>query len=572
MIPFEFGQPYSSRRSPVMGRRGAVATSHPLAAQVGLRALLGGGNAVDAAVATAAALTVLEPTSNGIGGDAFAIVWDGRELFGLNASGRAPMALTIDEFARRGLHRVPTTGWLPVTVPGAVSAWAELARRFGTMPLSRLLGPAAEYAEEGHPVPPVIAGYWKAAEARLGEFDEFRRAFLPKGRAPHPGEIFSLPEQAQTLRLIGESNGEAFYRGEIARRIARHAEATGGYLAEADLAAHRAEWVKPVRMTYRGFDVWEIPPNGQGIVALMALGILEGFDLPSLGRASADELHLIIEALRLAFADAHAYVADPASAHVPTSGLLDQGYLADRRRHIRSYESMSEVSAGRPGGAGISGDGLRDGWGDGSGGSSRDGSDDRRAPGVPAGRSDGDTVYLCAADASGMMVSFIQSNYMGFGSGIIIPGTGISLQNRGCGFSLEPGHPNRLAPGKRPYHTIIPGFVTRDGVPLAAFGVMGGDMQPQGHVQVLLGIIDHALNPQAAIDAPRVRVLEGLEVAAEPSVGAEAVRELTVRGHAVKVVDEAAGFGGGQMIWRDPETGVLVCGSEPRKDGMAVAW
>lgn len=620
MRSFDYSQPFPSRRSPVMGRRGAVATSHPLAAQVGLRILLEGGNAVDAAVATAAALTVLEPTSNGIGGDAFAIVWDGRRLHGLNASGCCPRALDIRVFERLGLDRVPATGWLPVTTPGAVSAWAELARRFGTMPLSELLAPAAQYAEEGHPVPPVIAGYWKAAERRLGELEEFRRAFLPAGRAPLPGEVFRLPEQARTLRLIGDSNGEAFYRGEIAERIARYAEATGGYLSYDDLASHQPRWVDPICVTYRGYDIWEIPPNGQGIVALIALGILEGFDMPSLSRASAEELHLVIEGLKLAFADAYSFVADPASMRVTPEELLDPAYLASRRGLIQMGKAMLEASPGFPDGGnpphGSSSSGARPNGGtgqdvpvsrggcgggaatasfpgaadlaDGGAGAAdptatatataTTGAPGRRLRGLRGRKHrgcqpfDGDTVYLCTADASGMMVSYIQSNYMGFGSGIVIPGTGISMQNRGCGFTLEEGHPNRLAPGKRPYHTIIPAFITRDGVPLAAFGVMGGDMQPQGHVQVVLGLIDHALNPQAAIDAPRVRVLKGREVAVEPAVGRGVAEELARWGHQIRVDEEPAGFGGGQLIWRDPDTGVFICGSEPRKDGAAVAW
>ncbi|MGE5592955.1 MAG: gamma-glutamyltransferase family protein [Betaproteobacteria bacterium] len=578
MRSFDYSQPFASRRSPVMGRRGAVATSHPLAAQVGLRMLVEGGNAVDAAVATAAALTVLEPTSNGIGGDAFAIVWDGKRLHGLNASGRCPKALDVQVFERLSLDRVPTTGWLPVTTPGAVSAWVELARRFGTIPLSQLLAPAAQYAEDGHPVPPVIAGYWKAAERRLGEFEEFRRAFLPAGRAPLPGEVFRLPEQAWTLRLIGDTNGEAFYRGEIAERIARYAEATGGYLSYDDLASHQPRWVDPICVTYRGYDIWEIPPNGQGIVALIALGILEGFDMASLGRASAGELHLVIEGLKLAFADAYSFVADPAFMRVTPEELLDPAYLASRRGLIQIGKAMSEPDPGCPGG-GWSSDGDASPAVHGTSGPDRDVSaSGPRLHGLRGSRRrgpwpfDGDTVYLCAADASGMMVSYIQSNYMGFGSGIVIPGTGISMQNRGCGFTLEEGHPNRLAPGKRPYHTIIPAFITRDGVPLAAFGVMGGDMQPQGHVQVVLGLIDHALNPQAAIDAPRVRVLKGREVAVEPAIGREVIEGLTKLGHQIRVDEEPAGFGGGQLIWRDPDTGVFICGSEPRKDGAAVAW
>lgn len=544
-----------------MGLRGAVATSHPLAVQAGMRMLIQGGNAVDAAIATAAALTVVEPTSNGLGGDAFALIWDGKKLHGLNASGRAPMSLSLQEPALQGLDRIPATGWLPVTVPGVVSGWAELARGFGTMPLPELLTPAIEYAEMGHPVPPVIAGYWKAAERRFGEFDEFRQAFLPKGRAQLPGEVFRLPEQGETLRLIGESNGEAFYRGELAEKIARYSEATGGYVTYDDLSQHQAEWVEPISLKYRGFDIWEIPPNGQGIVALIALGILEGFDIASLKHGSKDQLHLVIEALKLAFSDAHAFVADPLVSDVPTNALLNRDYLAIRRRLISHEKAMDWPEPGDPESAAVAGNSL-DSEGIG-----------RRKHHKTFGKpSNSDTVYLCTADAGGMMVSFIQSNYMGFGSGIVIPGTGIAMQNRGCGFSLKPEHPNCLAPGKRPYHTIIPCFITQNNTPLSAFGVMGGDMQPQGHVQVILGLIDHALNPQSAIDAPRVRVLKERRVAVESSLDPEVIRGLSDMGHQVEVVDEPAGFGGGQMIWRNPETGVFISGSEPRKDGMAAAW
>lgn len=534
MNMFDYSQPFASRRSPVMGRRGAVATGHPLAVQAGMRMLLAGGNAVDAALATAAALTVVEPTSNGLGSDAFALVWDGKQLHGLNASGRAPRGLTPEAFAEKGLREVPTEGWLPVTVPGAVSAWMELSKQFGSMPLAEVLKPAIEYAEEGHPVPPVIAGYWKAAERRFAGREDFRQAFLPSGKAPRPGEVFRFPEQGRSLRLIGESGGEAFYRGDLAEAMIRYSTATGGYLTRDDLATHRAEWVNPIRTGYRGFDVWEIPPNGQGLTALIALNILEGFEIANLPQLSARQLHLVIESLKLAFADAHAYIADPAAARVPTGELLDKAYAGRRRAEIRPNEAIAEPT-----------------------------------PGVPH---EGDTVYLCAADGEGRMVSYIQSNYMGFGSGVVVPGTGISLQNRGCGFTLEEGHPNRLAPGKRPYHTIIPAFLGKDGVPLAAFGVMGGDMQPQGHVQVVMGMVDYALNPQAAMDAPRVRVLGGPNVALEAAINPETARQLAGLGHKVKVDPEMAGFGGGQMIWRDPDSGVLICGSEPRKDGQALAW
>ncbi|MFS8535521.1 MAG: gamma-glutamyltransferase [Limnochordales bacterium] len=534
MPVFDYRFPYASQRSPVMGRRGAVATSHPLAAQIGLRILQEGGNAVDAAVATAAALTVLEPTSNGIGGDAFALVWDGKKLHGLNASGRAPMALSPEVFAAQGLTKVPTDGWLPVTVPGAVSAWVALTRRFGSMPLKRLLEPAARYAEEGHPVPPVIAGYWRAAAARFAGRDDWRQTFLPWGRPPEPGEIFACPDQARTLRLIGESDGEAFYRGELAAAIARYARETGGLITEADLAAHAPEWVEPIRTTYRGFDVWELPPNGQGLVALLALNILEDTELPSLPHLSAAQLHLVIEALKLAFADAHRYIADPALADVPTRELLSKVYARERRALISRARALADP-----------------------------------VPGLPRA---GDTVYLCTADAEGRMVSYIQSNYMGFGSGVVVPGTGIALQNRGAGFTLEEGHPNQVAPGKRPFHTIIPAFLSKDGVPLAAFGVMGGDMQPQGHVQVVIGMVDYGLNPQAVLDAPRVRVAGGLDVHVEAALPADTVRQLLRLGHRVRMEADPTMFGGGQMIWRDPDTGVLIAGSEPRKDGLALAW
>ena len=521
-----------------MGRDGAVATSHPLAAQIGIHILAEGGNAIDAAVAVAAALTVLEPTSNGLGSDAFAIIWEGNNLHGLNASGRSPKELTIDEFRAHsflcnGKRQVPSDGWLPVTTPGAVSAWTALTERFGSMPLSRLVEPAAKYAEEGHPVPPMIAHYWSFAEKRFAQREDFRSTFLPKDRAVRAGEIFSCPEQATTLRLIGESNGEAFYRGELADAIVKYATKTGGYLTKADLAEHQPEWVEPISTNYRGYDIWEIPPNGQGIVALIALNILEGFELDRYSQLSSTRLHLVIEALKLAFADAHRYVADPQLMDVPTGGLLSKTYAQKRRKLIDPNQAM---------------------------------------PGPEPGDPLGDTVYLCTADKDGRMVSFIQSNYMGFGSGVVVPGTGIALQNRGCGFSLEENHPNSYAPDKRPYHTIIPSFITKNGVPLAAYGVMGGDMQPQGHLQVVSNIVDYQMNPQAAIDAPRVRVLDEGDVAIEPTINPETVRELAKLGHKIRLDAELAGFGGGQMIWRDPETGVYVAGSEPRKDGQALAF
>ncbi|OPZ63232.1 MAG: putative gamma-glutamyltransferase YwrD [Firmicutes bacterium ADurb.Bin506] len=499
---------------------------------------------MDAAIAVAAALTVLEPTSCGLGSDAFALVWEDGVLTGLNASGAAPAMAHADALRRDGLTEMPALGWPAVTVPGAVSAWSRLHDRFGCLPFRELLEPAIQYAREGAPVPPVIAGYWKAAERRFkgkgGVFEEFERVFLPGGRAPAAGEVFRSEDMACTLESVAFTHGESFYRGAIARAIAEHSEETGGLLRIDDLERHEPEWVDPISVGYRGYRIHEIPPNGQGIVALMALGILEGFDMSSMDQLGPESLHLIAEALRLSFADAHAYVGDPRLASIPVKGLLDPDYLALRRGQILEGRAMVSPKPGLPGSAR---------W----------------------QSHDGDTVYLATADSQGMMVSFIQSNYMGFGSGVVIPGTGISMQNRGAGFSLRPGSPNELAPFRRPFHTIIPGFITKDGEACAAFGVMGGDMQPQGHVQVVSAVLDHGQNPQAAIDCPRIRVLGPDRVAVEVSVPESSVKALAEMGHAVYVEPERAGFGGGQMIWRSSSTGVLIAGSEPRKDGYAAA-
>lgn len=544
MSLFDYSQPHPSRRSPSMGRRGAVASSRPLAVEAGIAMLRDGGNAVDAAIAVAAALVVLEPTSCGLGGDAFALVWEEGHLYGLNASGAAPALADAEALRRDGHKEMPKLGWPSVTVPGVVSGWAALHRRFGSLPFTEVLAPAIHHAREGAPVPPVIAGYWKAAERRFkgmgGVFEEFEEAFLPGGRAPMPGEIFRCEPMAATLESIAFTYGQSFYRGSIAEAIAEHSERTGGLIRLDDLQRHEPEWVEPISVRYRGFDIHEIPPNGQGIVALIALGILEGFDVRSLDQLGPESVHLMAEALRLAFADAHAYVGDPRFSEVPVRELLAPGYIARRRALISRDRAMpaAEPGLGRPGS-----------W----------------AP------HDGDTVYLAAADSAGMMVSFIQSNYMGFGSGVVVPGTGIALQNRGAGFSLEPGSPNELAPFRRPFHTIIPGFITKDGVGLAAFGVMGGDMQPQGHVQVVSAVLDHAQNPQAAMDCPRFRVAGADRLLVEPTVPETTVDALRRMGHSVLVEGEPAGFGGGQMIWRDPATGVLIAGSEPRKDGYAAA-
>lgn len=531
--------PYPSRRSAVVARRGVVATSQPVAALAGLEMIKEGGNAVDAIVATAAALTVVEPTSNGLGSDAFAIVWDGQRLHGLNGSGRAPAGLTIDAVRAAGHESMPNRGWIPVTVPGAARAWADLHQRFGKLSFERVLAPAIALAEAGFAVSPVVARGWQTAarayaSLRGPEFLPWTTTFAPGGRGPVAGEVVRLPDHARTLRRIAQTLAQDFYEGETAATTVRFSRETGGYLTEADLAEHTSTWVEPIGTNYRGYDVWEIPPNGQGMTALIALNVLEGFDLGRLPRESAEAYHLQIEAMKLAFADAHRYIADPEHADVPVAGLLSKDYAQRRRALIGEQAVVRE--AGEP---------------------------DR-----------GGTVYLCAADTEGTMVSYIQSNYQGFGSGVVIPGTGIALQNRGFGFRLDPNHRNALAPGKRPYHTIIPAFLTRDGQPVGPFGVMGGYMQPQGHVQVVVNTVDYGLNPQAALDAPRWQITQGLGVMLEYGVARNIVRELGRRGHDVAVEYRGEPFGKGQVIWRmtGEAAGTLVAGTEPRCDGLAVGY
>ena len=524
---------YSSLRQPVYARGGMVATGQPLAAQAGLHLLRSGGNAVDAALATAAALTVVEPTSNGLGGDLFALVWDGAELHGLNASGSAPQALTQ---AALGGQPMPAHGWLPVTVPGAVRGWADLHARFGRRPFAEVLAPAIHYARHGYPLSPVLARGWARAAEVYGrsprpELAEWSRVFAPPGFIPRPGELWSSEGHARTLERIAASAGADFYEGELAEAISRHAEATGGLLRDTDLAAHASEWVTPIRMAYRDAEVAEIPPNGQGIAALIALGILDGLPLP-LARDSAEGLHLQIEAMKLAFADAHAHVADMRHMPVPVERLLSASHLAGQRARITERAL------------------------------------DPRTPAPAAGG----TVYLCAADGEGGMVSLIQSNYQGFGSGVVVPGTGIALHNRGLGFKADPQHPGALRPGHRPFHTIIPGFLFRDGQPLGPFGVMGGSMQPQGHLQVAVNTLDYGMNPQQALDAPRWQWMEGKTVEVEHSLGADLSRDLAARGHDIRVQLNAGAFGRGQIIWRDPRTGVLTGGSESRTDGQVAAF
>lgn len=521
--------PYCSQRKLVLGNQRAVATSQPLATLAGMEIFWAGGNAVDAALAMAIALTIVEPTSNGIGGDAFALVWDGK-LHGLNASGCSPQNLTLATLA--GRDRLPKWGWLPVTVPGAVSAWRTLWSRWGKLPFEQLFAPAIRYAESGFPVSPVTAAAWQRMEKiylplQGREFQAFQEVFFPGNRSPKVGEIWRSQAHAETLKAIASTGGESFYQGKLAAQIAQFAADTGGLLITADLAEHQPIWVEPIATNYRGLTVWELPPNTQGIATLMALNILENYDLSQYPRDSAESYHLQIEAMKLALADVHRYVADARFMERSTAELLDRNYGRSRQQLIG----------------------------------------DTAIPLAQPGLSPGGTVYLTAAD-SDLMVSFIQSNYMGFGSGILVPGTGIALQNRAVGFSLEAGHPNQLAPGKRPFHTIIPGFLTEGDRPLGAFGVMGGAMQPQGHLQVIVNLADYHLNPQAALDAPRWQFIAGNQIWLEPTVAPGIIQGLANRGHQIQISSPAE-FGKGQIILR--HRGVLIAASEPRADGLALA-
>jgi gamma-glutamyltranspeptidase/glutathione hydrolase len=516
-MKLDWSLPYASRRAPIFARN-VVSTSQPLAVQAGIAMLRAGGSAVDAALATAIALTVVEPCSNGLGSDLFALVWDGRELVGLNASGRAPAAWSPKRFV--GLAAMPRGGWDTVTVPGAVSGWVALSRRFGKLPFADLFVPAIRYARDGYAVTPFIAEKWAAAVPILRGFPGFAEHFLPRGRAVATGEVFSSPAMAASMEKIARSGGDAFYRGELTAAMVAHARQHGGAHTEADFAAHACDWVTPLAHNYRGYTVHEIPPNGQGIAALMALGMLDNFDLSAQAVDSVDVQHLEIEAMKLAFADVYRYVADPSSMSVTPAQFIDRSRAQDFKH------------------------------------------------GAPPS---GGTVYLTAADERGMMVSLIQSNYMGFGSGVVVPDTGISLQNRGTGFSLEPGHPNLVGGGKRPFHTIIPGFLTKDGAACVSFGVMGGSMQPQGHLQTLVRLIDFHMNPQAALDAPRWKVDRGLSLDLEPEASAELRAGLAAKGHEfVSVPDSYMDFGGGQFIVCGE--GGYVAASDPRRDGQAAGY
>ncbi len=526
--------PHPSSRAAILATEGVVATSQPLAAQAGLGVLADGGTAIDAAIATAAALTVVEPCSNGLGSDAFALVWHDDKLHGLNGSGRWPAANDAAELRADGHRSMPHRGWAPVTVPGAVDSWAVLHERFGRLPIERLLAPAIRYAAEGFPISPVVARQWDPSfdffpNQGLAELAGWSTVFAPDGRAPRAGERWASPGHARGLRCLAENGLRDFYEGEVAAAIAGYAAETGGRMTIADLAAHRAEWVEPIGVRYGRHEVWEIPPNGQGIAALMALGIAANTGASALPQIDAESWHYQIEAMKLAFADSDGYVADQQHAEVPVAGMIDEEYLKARSGLIG--EQAGPAPMGEP---------VR-----------------------------GGTVYLCTADRDGMMVSFIQSNYMGFGSGVVVPSHGISMQNRGAGFNLEPDHPNVAAPGKRPRHTIIPGFLTRGGQPVGPFGVMGGEMQPQGHLQVITGMVDHGLNPQSALDAPRWQVERDGVVRVEAQTPAEVIEGLRARGHEVVVERSRMSFGRGQIICRD-DHGVYAAGSEPRADGCAV--
>lgn len=537
MNEFFLTHPYGSQRMCTFGKNGMVATSQPLAAQAGLDMLKKGGNAVDAAIATAACLTVVEPTSNGIGGDAFALVWINDELHGLNASGPAPKKLSIEALKERGItEEMPEYGLTPVTVPGAPSAWAALSKRFGKLPLTEVLQPAITYAQEGFPISPILGYNWNVAyekfkgELKGEEFAGWFETFGINGKSPKIGEVWSSSDHADTLIEIAETEAESFYRGRIAEKIDAFSKAHGGFIRKEDLAAFQPEWVKPISVSYRGYDVWEIPPNGQGLIALLALNTLKGYEFKT--KDSVDTYHKQIEAMKLAFADGKKFITDSKHMKVAIEDLLHDEYADARRALIGDDARIPE--AGQP---------LHSG-----------------------------TVYLATADDEGNMVSFIQSNYKGFGSGVVVPGTGIALQNRGHNFSLDESHDNRLEPGKRTYHTIIPGFLTKGNQAVGPFGVMGAFMQPQGHVQVIMNMVDFDLNPQAALDAPRWQWINDKTVLVEKDMPSYIVEALERKGHDVQVATSRHSFGRGQIIRRDPQTGVLFGGTEPRTDGAVLTY
>jgi gamma-glutamyltranspeptidase/glutathione hydrolase len=520
---FEF--PYPSRRMPAFGSR-AVASSHAFATQAALDVLQHGGNAIDAALTAAATLTVVEPTMNGIGGDLFAMIWDGTELHGLNASGRAPRAWSAERF--EGRKKMPSLGWDAVTVPGGVSGWVALAQRFASRSLAQLFAPAVAYARDGFVVTPRVASLWAEASARFGRFKEFSRVFLPGNRTPAAGSWVTLPDAAESLEDIAATNGASFYEGRLAQAMVEAARDDGGALTVDDLATHRAEWVTPLSVDYAGVRLHELPPNGQGLASLLALAILSELELERHEPDSADSVHLQVEAMKVAFAQCERHLADPDSMRVSVEEILDPKAVRKLRALIR-LDRASDVGQFPP--------------------------------------ADHGTVYVATGDAEGRMVSLIQSNYMGFGSGVVIPGTGISMHNRGLGFRLDPNHPSCVAGGKRPYHTIMPGFVTADAAAAMAFGVIGGHMQPQGHVQLVVRNFLYGQNPQATCDAPRWHVTEQREVALEPAFDPSVGSELARRGHRILADAPVALFGGAQAVRRMARG--YCAASDPRKDGQA---
>ena len=527
---------YASRRNTVYAKNGMVCTSQPLAAQAGLDILRKGGNAIDAAIATATALTVVECYCNGIGGDAFALVWTGGKLHGLNASGPSPMRISAQAIRDMGYEQMPKFGFIPVNVPGAPSAWAELSERFGRLPLTTVMESAIRYAREGHPVAVTNGVGWGRAAQRYREQqgEEFKywfETFAPGGEVPKPGQIWKCEAMANSLESIAKTRARSFYEGDLMEKIVAFSDKYGGFFAPSDFENYKPEWVEPISMEYRGYHVHEIPPNGQGISALMALNILKGFDLDP-ERETAENYHLQIEAIKLGMTDAAKYVTDPRSMTVTVEDLLSPEFAAERRRLI----GRNAIDP------------------------------------VPADIQKGGTVYLCAADGEGNMISYIQSNYMGFGSGLVVPDTGIALQNRGNNFSLDPNHDNVLAGGKKPYHTIIPAFLTKDGQPVGPFGVMGGFMQPQGHMQMAVNTIDFGMNPQDSLDAPRFQWMgSGRKLDLEDRVPDAIKQELADRGHEVRVISDYGSMGKGEIIWK-MDDGVLCGGCEPRADGTVASF
>ena len=540
------GRSFASR-SEIIAPHAMVCTSQPLVTQAALDVLRRGGSAVDAAIAADAMLGLMEPTGSGIGGDLYAIVWDAKtkKLYGLNGSGRSPKSLTLDHFKKLGLKHIPPYGPLPVSVPGAVDAWYQLHGRFGKLPMKDLLAPTITYAREGFPVSEVIAYYWQKGAANLQKWPGFADTFMPGGKAPKKGEMFRNPNLANTLEKISRGGRDVFYKGELAHAMDTYMKKNGGFLTYEDLAAHTSDWVEPVSTNYRGYDVWELPPNGQGIAALQMLNILEAYDLKSLGFGSPEYVHLFVEAKKLAFEDRAKWYADPTFNKIPVKSLISKEYAAERRKLIDLQRPAKSYEAGNP------------------------------------ALQDGDTVYLTTADAEGNMVSLIQSNYRGMGSGMAPDGLGFDFQDRGELFDLEEGHFNTYAPGKRPFHTIIPAFVTKDGQPFLSFGVMGGATQPQGHVQILVNLIDFGMNLQEAGDAPRVlhegsseptgeKMTDGGRILVESGIPYETVRALMDRGHAVGF--NLGDYGGYQAIRWDPVQKVYYGASESRKDGQAAGY